>query len=47
MQVSIVQRGPQLMDREGPDVADAVREILMEDGLDVYLNADVMSTGRG
>jgi pyruvate/2-oxoglutarate dehydrogenase complex dihydrolipoamide dehydrogenase (E3) component len=46
-QVSIVQRGPQLMDREDADVADAVREILMEDGLDVYLDADVLSAGRG
>jgi pyruvate/2-oxoglutarate dehydrogenase complex dihydrolipoamide dehydrogenase (E3) component len=46
-QVSIVQRGPQLMDREDPDVAEAVREILVEDGLDVYLNADVLSAGRG
>jgi hypothetical protein len=35
------------MDRENPDVADAVRETLMEDGLDVYLNADVLSTGHG
>lgn len=45
--VSIVQRGPQLMEREDPDVAEAVREILVEDGLDVYLNADVLSAGRG
>jgi pyruvate/2-oxoglutarate dehydrogenase complex dihydrolipoamide dehydrogenase (E3) component len=45
--VSIVQRGPQLMDREDPDVAEAVREILVEDGLDVYLNADVLSAERG
>ena len=46
-QVSIVQRGPQLMGREDPDIAEAVREILVEDGLDVYLNADVLSAGRG
>ncbi|HSJ81230.1 MAG TPA: mercuric reductase, partial [Thiobacillus sp.] len=46
-QVSIVQRGPQLMDREDPDVADAVREILVEDGLEVHLNADVLSAGCG
>lgn len=45
--VSIVQRGPQLMDREDADVADAVREILTEDGLDVYLDTDVLSAGRG
>jgi pyruvate/2-oxoglutarate dehydrogenase complex dihydrolipoamide dehydrogenase (E3) component len=40
--VSIVQRGRQLMGREDPDVAEAVREILVEDGIDVYLNADVL-----
>ncbi len=44
--VSIVQRGPQLMKREDPDVAEAVREILVEDGLDVYLNADVLGAGH-
>jgi pyruvate/2-oxoglutarate dehydrogenase complex dihydrolipoamide dehydrogenase (E3) component len=45
--VSIIQRGPQLMDREDADVAEAVREILVEDGLDVHLDADVLSAGRG
>jgi pyruvate/2-oxoglutarate dehydrogenase complex dihydrolipoamide dehydrogenase (E3) component len=30
------------MGREDPDVAEAVREILAEDGIDVYLNADVL-----
>lgn len=44
--VSIIQRGPQLMDREDPDVAEAVCEILQEDGLDVYLDADVLYAGR-
>jgi pyruvate/2-oxoglutarate dehydrogenase complex dihydrolipoamide dehydrogenase (E3) component len=46
-QVSIVQRGPQLMDREDPDVADAVRDVLAEDGVAVYLDADVVSAERG
>jgi pyruvate/2-oxoglutarate dehydrogenase complex dihydrolipoamide dehydrogenase (E3) component len=40
--VSIIQRGPQLLPREDPDVADAVYGILVEDGLDVYLEADVL-----
>lgn len=44
--VSIIQRGPQLMDREDPDVAQAVHEILEEDGLEVYLDADVLHAGR-
>ncbi|MGE5321146.1 MAG: mercuric reductase [Hyphomicrobiaceae bacterium] len=44
--VSIIQRGPQLMQREDADVAQAVREILVEDGIDVYLDADVVSARR-
>ena len=45
--VSIVQRGPQLMDREDADVAEAVRDILVEDGIEVYLEAEVLNAGRG
>lgn len=37
--VTVVQRGPQLMPREDPDVADAVQHILEEDGIKVLLNA--------
>lgn len=44
--VSIVQRGPQLMGREDPDVAEAVRGLLAEDGIDVYLDAEVLDAGR-
>jgi pyruvate/2-oxoglutarate dehydrogenase complex dihydrolipoamide dehydrogenase (E3) component len=44
--VSIIQRGPQLMNREDPDVAQAVHKILEEDGLDVYLDADVLHAGQ-
>ena len=44
--VSIIQRGPQLMGREDPDVAEAVKKILEEDGLDVYLDADVLNAGQ-
>jgi len=37
-QVSIVQRGPRLLAREDADVADAVADILREDGITVLLN---------
>ena len=36
-QVTIVQRGPQLLAREDADVADAVAAILREDGVEVLL----------
>jgi pyruvate/2-oxoglutarate dehydrogenase complex dihydrolipoamide dehydrogenase (E3) component len=45
--VSIIQRGPQLMGREDPDVAEAVHNILVEDGLEVYLEAEVLNACRG
>ena len=35
--VTIVQRGPRLLGREDADVADAVADILREDGIDVLL----------
>ncbi len=41
-QVTIVQRGPQLLDREDPDVAQAALEILREDGIDVMLGTEVI-----
>jgi len=37
--VTIVQSGPQLLGREDTDVAEAVLEILREDGIEVLLNA--------
>jgi pyruvate/2-oxoglutarate dehydrogenase complex dihydrolipoamide dehydrogenase (E3) component len=46
-QVSIIQRGPQLMGREDPDVAEAVYDILVEDGIEVYLEAEVLNAGHG
>jgi pyruvate/2-oxoglutarate dehydrogenase complex dihydrolipoamide dehydrogenase (E3) component len=36
-EVTVVQRGGQLMGREDPDVAEAVAEILREDGIEVLL----------
>ena len=38
--VTIVQRGPALLAREDPDVAEAVAGIMREDGIDVLLDAD-------
>lgn len=46
-QVSVVQRGPQLVPREDADVADAMRRILVEDGVKIYLEANVLDAGRG
>ena len=39
-EVTIIQRGDQLLAREDEDVADAVADILREDGVTVMLNAD-------
>lgn len=38
-EVTILQKGDQLMPREDPDVADSIREILIGEGVDVKLNA--------
>ena len=46
-QVSVVQRGPRLLSREDADVADAVAEILRQDGIDVYLSSAAQRVDRG
>ena len=38
--VTVVQRGAQLLPREDPDVAEAVRGIFEQDGIDVVLGAE-------
>lgn len=38
--VTIIQRGPQLLPREDPDVAEAVADILREEGVTVTLETD-------
>jgi pyruvate/2-oxoglutarate dehydrogenase complex dihydrolipoamide dehydrogenase (E3) component len=38
--VTIVQRGPQLVPREDPDVAEAVQEIFEQDGINLVLGAE-------
>jgi pyruvate/2-oxoglutarate dehydrogenase complex dihydrolipoamide dehydrogenase (E3) component len=46
-QVTIVQRGPRLLAREDADVADAVADILREDGVNVLLNTDTVRVEPG
>jgi pyruvate/2-oxoglutarate dehydrogenase complex dihydrolipoamide dehydrogenase (E3) component len=41
--VTVVQRGPRLLEREDPDVADALRELLTDEGVDVLLQSEVLS----
>ena len=45
-QVTIVQRGRQLLAREDPDIAAAVEGILREDGVDVLLGAEARRVER-
>ena len=48
-QVTIVQRGSQLLDREDPDLAHKVLQVLREDGIEVILDAEakrVSQTGQ-
>jgi pyruvate/2-oxoglutarate dehydrogenase complex dihydrolipoamide dehydrogenase (E3) component len=45
--VTIIQHGPRLLKREDPDVADALRELLTDEGVEVLLQSEVVSvTGR-
>jgi pyruvate/2-oxoglutarate dehydrogenase complex dihydrolipoamide dehydrogenase (E3) component len=44
--VTIVQRGAQLLPREDQDVADEVLKILRDDGLEVFLNSEVLAAHR-
>src|SRR5436190_5078909 len=45
--VTIVQRGPRLLEREDPDVADALLELMKDEGAEVLLQSEVLSvTGR-
>jgi pyruvate/2-oxoglutarate dehydrogenase complex dihydrolipoamide dehydrogenase (E3) component len=39
--VTVIEQAPQLVSREDPDVAEAVRAILAEDGIDVVLEAAI------
>jgi pyruvate/2-oxoglutarate dehydrogenase complex dihydrolipoamide dehydrogenase (E3) component len=44
-EVTIVQRGPQLLAREDADVAEAVADVLRGDGVEVLLRADAQRAG--
>jgi len=46
-QVTVVQRGPRLLGREDADVADAVADILRQDGLTVLLQTDALRVEPG
>ena len=45
-EVTVVQRGPQLLSREDADVAEAVAEVLRQDGIDVLLSTEILRAGR-
>jgi pyruvate/2-oxoglutarate dehydrogenase complex dihydrolipoamide dehydrogenase (E3) component len=45
--VTIVQRGSRLLAREDPDIADAVADILREDGVDVALDTETVAVSPG
>jgi pyruvate/2-oxoglutarate dehydrogenase complex dihydrolipoamide dehydrogenase (E3) component len=45
-EVTIVQRGPQLLAREDSDIAEAVAEILREDGVEVLLETNAHSVSQ-
>ena len=45
--VTIVQSGPRLLTREDDDVADEVRKILEQDGIEMLLNASAQSVRAG
>jgi pyruvate/2-oxoglutarate dehydrogenase complex dihydrolipoamide dehydrogenase (E3) component len=41
-EVTVVQRGPQLLAREDKDVADAVADVLRDDGIEVLLETEAL-----
>jgi pyruvate/2-oxoglutarate dehydrogenase complex dihydrolipoamide dehydrogenase (E3) component len=45
-EVTVVQRDTQLLSREDPDVAEAVAEIMREDGIEVLLQTEARRVGR-
>ena len=45
-EVTVVQRGLQLLSREDEDVAEAVAEVLREDGVDVLLETNAQSVSQ-
>jgi pyruvate/2-oxoglutarate dehydrogenase complex dihydrolipoamide dehydrogenase (E3) component len=45
-EVTIIEKGPRLVDREDHDVADAICGILTDEGIDVRLNAECISVSE-
>jgi pyruvate/2-oxoglutarate dehydrogenase complex dihydrolipoamide dehydrogenase (E3) component len=44
--VSIIHRGPQLLDREDPDISEEILQIFREDGIDVLLESNPVRVRR-
>jgi pyruvate/2-oxoglutarate dehydrogenase complex dihydrolipoamide dehydrogenase (E3) component len=45
--VTVIQRGPRLLEREDQDVTDALQELLTDEGVEVLVQAEVLGvTGR-
>lgn len=44
--VTVVQRSGQLLGREDPDIAEAVKSVLVEDGLEILLNTNPISVSK-
>lgn len=44
--ITVVQRSDKLLAREDPDIADAVKAVLVEDGLNILLNSDATSVSQ-
>lgn len=44
--VTVIQRGPQLIEREDDEVCDVVKEILENEGIDIRLNANCVGFAR-
>jgi pyruvate/2-oxoglutarate dehydrogenase complex dihydrolipoamide dehydrogenase (E3) component len=40
--VTVIQRGPQLLPHEDPDVAEGVRQLLTDDGIEVLVSAETL-----
>ncbi|HEX4131540.1 MAG TPA: mercuric reductase [Pirellulales bacterium] len=40
--VTVIQRGPQLLEREDLDVAEAIRELLGNEGIEIILSAELL-----
>lgn len=45
-EVTIVQKGPRLIEREDKDVSEAIKEILENEGINIHLNAECVSGER-